>query len=238
MIGVWSTASLPANKMGGTGTGLTQVSRLGMPLVNELVIGLPDKDKFNMSEPKDDAQFLNYVTNPTLPALLELLFSSAGVTAPTVFPRTDLVAAFLTGVTGVNKPANGVPGEMIRLNTALPVTLKGAQNSLGAALCFVNGALVLSNPGCDPAGFPNGRRPGDDVVDIELRVAMGYLLPPGAGKPASASLPYTDGVLVEDSQFDSRFPFLTPPIPGSPNGLNGVEPNGNAPTGPKVQLED
>ena len=113
------------------------------------------------------------MTNPTLPALLELLFGSAGVKAPTVFPRTDLVAVFLTGVPNVNKPRSGIPSEMIRLNTALPATAKGAQNSLGAAACFVDGALVLANPGCDPAGFPNGRRPGDDVVDIELRVAMG-----------------------------------------------------------------
>ena len=93
------------------------------------------------------------------------------------------------------------------------------------AACFVNGTLTLSNPGCDPAGFPNGRRPGDDVVDIELRVAMGYLLPNGTGKPASASLPYTDGVLVEDSQFDNHFPFLTTPIPGSQNGRNGIDAN-------------
>ena len=114
---------------------------------------------------------------------------------------------------------------MIRLNTALPATAKGSQNSLGAAACFVNGALVLGNAGCDPAGFPNGRRPGDDVVDITLRVAMGYLLPPGAGKPASAALPYTDGVLVEDSQFDNAFPYLRHPIPGSPNGKNGEPAN-------------
>ena len=137
----------------------------------------------------------------------------------------DLVAAFATGVSGVNQPRNVVPSEMIRLNTALPATAKGAQNSLGAALCFVQGALVLTNPGCDPAGFPNGRRPGDDVVDIELRVAMGFLLPAGAGKPASADLPYTDGVLVNDAQFDNAFPYLRTPIPGSPNGPNGVAPN-------------
>ena len=114
---------------------------------------------------------------------------------------------------------------MLRLNTALPATPKGSQNSLGALDCFVDGALTLGNPGCDPAGFPNGRRPGDDVVDIELRVAMGTLLPPGPGKPASASLPYTDGALVEDSQFDAAFPYLTTPLPGSPNGENGLPPN-------------
>ena len=118
---------------------------------------------------------------------------------------------------------------MVRLNTALPITPKGSQNSLGAAACFVDGALTLSNPGCDPAGFPNGRRPGDDVVDIELRGAMGYLLPPGPGKPASAGLPYTDGVLVEDSQFDATFPYLTTPLPGSPNGANGLPANPTTP---------
>ena len=235
VIGVWSTASLPRSRLvGGKDTplrniildnNLVQVSRLGMPLVNELVIGLKDKDAFNASQPKDDGQFADYVTNPTLPALLELLFGADGVRAPTVFPRSDLIAAFLTGVPSVNQPKNVVGSEMIRLNTALPATAKGSQNSLGAAACFVNGALVLGNAGCDPAGFPNGRRPGDDVVDITLRVAMGYLLPPGAGKPASAALPYTDGVLVEDSQFDNAFPYLRHPIPGSPNGKNGEPAN-------------
>ena len=162
----------------------------------------------------------------------DTLFSSSGEAFRKAvlvqWPREGMwTIAFLTGVPGVNQPANVVGSEMIRLNTALPVTPKGSQNSLGAAACFVNGALVLSNPGCDPAGFPNGRRPGDDVVDIELRVAMGYLLPPGAGKPGSANLPYTDGVLVEDSQFDSHFPFLATPFPGSPNGVNGIDPGGN-----------
>ncbi len=233
VIGVWSTSSLPRSRLVGNSPlrsiildrNLVQVSRLGMPLVNELVIGLKDKDAFNASEPKDDGQFADYVTNPTLPSLLELLYGADGVKAPTNYPRTDLVAAFLTGVASVNQPKNVVGSEMLRLNTALPATAKGGQNSLGAAACFVNGALTLSNPGCDPAGFPNGRRPGDDVVDIILRVAMGYLLPPGPTKPASATLPYTDGVLVEDSQFDNAFPYLRSPIPGSPNGKNGEDPN-------------
>jgi Domain of unknown function (DUF4331) len=233
VIGVWSTSSLPQSRLVSDeplrklilDRNLVQVSRLGMPLVNEIVIGLKDKDKFNASEPKDDGQFAKYVTNPTFPALLEILFGADGVKAPTVFPRADLVAAFLTGVPSVNQPKNVVASEMIRLNTALPATPKGSQNSLGAAACFVDGTLTLSNPGCDPAGFPNGRRPGDDVVDIELRVAMGYLLTPGPDKPASASLPYTDGVLVEDSQFDNAFPYLTTPLPGSPNGANGLPAN-------------
>jgi hypothetical protein len=201
------TYELPVLKAGP----FVQVSRLGMPLVNEVVIGLPDKNRFNNSEPKDDAQFANYVTNPSLPELLEILFGAAGVVAPNQFPRTDLVAAFLTGVPGVN--ANGSTAEMTRLNTAIPATPKGQQSDLGAALCFVNGALTLTNPGCDPAGFPNGRRPGDDVVDIELRVAMGFLLP--AAVAPSGQLGFTDATGQNDGQFDAAFPYLTTPNPGA-----------------------
>ncbi len=191
MIGGWTTASLrqglllnPAPGSNTTSASLedgpwVQVSRLGHPLVNELVIGLKDKDKFNSSQPKNDGQFADYVTNPPFPFLLELLYKDAGVKAPTLFPRADLVTVFLTGVPGVNKPAGSTLSEMLRLNTALPVTAPAAQNRLGAAGCFQNGMLNVMLPGCDPAGFPNGRRPGDDVVDIELRVAMGYLLPMG-----------------------------------------------------------
>jgi hypothetical protein len=189
----------------------TQVSRLSNPLVNEVVIGVPDKDHFNGSEPKDDGQFAAYVTNPSLPALLQVLFGAAGVKAPTKFPRADLVAAFLTGVDGVNK--NGSTAEMLRLNTKLGATAKGAQNSLGAAGCFVNGTLTPAATGCDTAGFPNGRRPGDDVVDIALRVMMGYLLPV-ADAPAG-QVPFTDATIQEDAQFDASFPYLRSPRAGA-----------------------
>ncbi len=234
IIGVWSTASVRQGRLinRNPGSNITsaskeggpwaQVSRLGSPLVNEVVIGLKDKDKFNSSKPENDGQFADYVTNPTLPALLEILFGSAGVRAPQVFPRTDLVATFLTGVQGVNQPPNVVASEMLRLNTAVAVTPAAQQNDLGAALCFVNGAPKLDNPSCDPAGFPNGRRPGDDITDIELRVAMGFLLPDASKPPTSANLPYTDGALINQSQFDVTFPYLKTPLPGSPNELNGV----------------
>ena len=177
----------------------TQVSRLGMPLVNEVVIGLRDKDRFNASEPKDDAQFLDYVTHPTLPALIEVLF---GVTAPTAVPRADLPEVFLTGVAGLNQPIGVVPSEMLRLDTGSAVVAQGAQNNLG----------VL---GGDTSGYPNGRRPGDDVVDISLRVVMGALLAP-ADAP-DGTLLYTDGALVDDGDFDATFPYLLDPLPGSPN---------------------
>ncbi len=221
VVGGWTTASVRQVRIVNPrstfelpsfeGGAWTQISRLSMPLVNELIIGLKDKDRFNNSKPKDDAQFADYVTNPSLPELLEVLFGSAGVVAPDVFPRSDLVAAFLTGVPNVN--ANGSTAEMTRLNTALPATDKGKQNSLGAAACFVEGTLELDNEGCDPAGFPNGRRPGDDVVDIALRVSMGYLLPKDSAP--SGQIAFTDATLQEDSQFDAVFPYLTTPIPGA-----------------------
>ena len=226
VIGVYTTASLRQGRLldGAPVTGLnkssrhggawTQVSRLGMPLVNELIIGIDDKDKFNASKPKDDgANFADYVTNPVLPALIESLFPSAK--APTNFPRTDLVTAFLKGIEGVNQPKSVVASEMLRLNTTIAVTAAAAQNPLGVA----NGDL---------AGFPNGRRPADDVVDLSLRVAMGALcvitgatdtLKVGC-KPADApagGLALTDGVRKTAANFGLAFPYLTTPLPGNFN---------------------
>lgn len=222
VIGGWTTASLRQGRLlngsppSGHSVGAkeggpwVQVSRLGMPLVNEVVIGLKDKDKFNTSKPKDDGQFADYVTNPTFPALVEILFSSAGVRAPTNFPRQDLVTAFLTGVPGLNKPATVTASEMLRLNTSIPAVPKGAQNPLG----------VLAG---DNAGFPNGRRPGDDIVDITVRVAMGVLctlnMPTAFGCVAadapSGALAYTDnGTVITDAMFNATFPYLLTPLPG------------------------
>jgi Domain of unknown function (DUF4331) len=238
VIGAWTTASLrqasvlnsqpqSAKSVGSVGaiaspTGAavqggawTQVSRLGMPLVNELIIGLPDKDRFNASSPSGDAQFADYVTNPSLPVLLQTLFGAAGVLAPNVYPRTDLEAAFLTGIKGVNQPLTVTPAEELRLNTGTAVTPIATQNDLG----------VL---GGDNSGFPNGRRPIDDVVDIELRVAMGVLLSPfdgGATDPdkasdASRQLHYTDGVEPNPANYLAAFPYLNTPLGGSPTSAN------------------
>ncbi len=242
-IAAWTSASVPQAKIYNpvatfekptvNGGALVQVSRLGNPLVNEVVIGVKDKNKFGSSEPKDDgANFATYVTNPTLPAILNLLFKDAvnGLTgqsytdiAPTNFPRADLVAAFLTGFTGVN--ADGSVAEMVRLNTSIAATSAGSQNSLG----------VVAG---DLAGFPNGRRPGDDVVDVALRAMMGALCHPiavdldssgtagdvgdnlGLCAPSDAvvgTVPFTDGAPISDADFDSAFPYLTTPLAGSPN---------------------
>jgi len=233
-IGAWTTASLPQARIlnpdasfGNTevnGGALTQVSRLGNPLVNELVIGLADKDKFSSAHPKDDGQFLDYVTHPSLPELLNILFKDAVNTtlgaeiptlAPTNFPRTDLVTAFLTGFAGVNQLATVTPSEMLRLNTAIAATATAEQSPFGVA-------------GDDLAGFPNGRRPGDDVVDIALRVVMGRLCYPipvagtdtdlGLCAPEDASVgnvPFTDGAPSDATMMMSRFPYLAMPLPGS-----------------------
>lgn len=188
-----------------------QVSRLGMPLVNEVVIGMDDKNRFNTSKPTGDAQFIDYVTNPTLPALVQTLFPSAP--APTNFPRTDLVTVFLKGIEGLNQPRNVVPSEMLRLNTAIAPTARDAQNPLGVAAG-------------DNAGFPNGRRPADDVVDLSLRVAMGALcVLTGANdalkvgcKPSDApagAAPLTDGVRKTAWDFKAAFPYFNTPIAGN-----------------------
>ena len=225
VIGAWTTASVrqgrlinpkpgsnitSASKEGGA---WSQVSRLGMPLVNELVIGLEDKDSFNSSKPSADGQFLTYVTKPTLPALIEILFPTAP--APTKFPRNDLVAAFLTGIYGVNQLSTVTPSEMLRLNTNTTALAIGAQNSLGVI-------------GGDSAGFPNGRRPADDVVDVSLRVAMGVLcvatgntdaLKVGcqASDAPAGSAALTDGVRKTSSDFKNVFPYLNTPLPGNSN---------------------
>jgi hypothetical protein len=189
-----------------------QVSRLSMPLVNELVIGIKDKDRFNGSEPKDDAQFASYVTNPSLPALIQALF---GVPAPAT-PRNDLVQVFLTGVPGLNQPAHVKAAEMMRLNTSIMPVAAAAQKPLG----------VLAG---DLAGFPNGRRPGDDVVDVALQAVEGVLVPghPAAvehltdGAFVSATVAYSlDGAVVANPAFRlfrDTFPYLQTPLSGSPN---------------------
>jgi Domain of unknown function (DUF4331) len=228
VIGGWTTASVPSQSTTPTptmarsagvpenGKGFTQVSRLGMPLVNEVVIGLPDKDKWNYSEPTGDGQFLSYVTNPTIPALFEIAQNAPG-TAPTNFPRNDLVTTFLLGLPGINQPAGVVPSEMMRLNTSTPPTPEGKQNRLGVA-------------GGDLAGYPNGRRPKDDVVDISLAVVMGGLCflngdnnglglgtdcKPSAVPLGATTLSINDNVDQAQQKFFGKFPYLYTPIPGA-----------------------
>ena len=234
VIGGWTTASIRQSQLinanpprghqttASVGGAWVQVSRLGMPLVNEVVIGLPDKDRFNSSSPINDGQFASYVTNPTLPALLEIALGLPG-TAPTNIPRTDLVTTFLTGIPGVNQPRNVVGSEMLRLNTAIDAVPFAQQNRLGIV------GNILANGG-DFAGYPNGRRPKDDVVDISLVAVMGGLcmankdtnaLGFGAAcKPAAVPLGATsfllhDAVDQAAVPFLPGFPYLNTPLPGA-----------------------
>jgi hypothetical protein len=234
VIGAWTTASVRQSQVvnatppkGHQTTvtyagGWSQVSRLGMPLVNEVVIGLGDKDRFNGSAPRNDGQFAAYVTNPSLPALLEIALALPG-TAPTNFPRTDLVTTFLTGIPGVNQPSGVVAAEMLRLNTAIPAVPFGSQNRLAIVGSLLSG-------GSDFAGYPNGRRPKDDVVDISLVAVMGGLCMAngdtnalGLGvncKPAAVPLGATafklhDAVDQAVAPFLPGFPYLNTPLPGA-----------------------
>jgi Domain of unknown function (DUF4331) len=206
VIGVWASASRSRVTILNTGAtrrqslgGVAQVSRLGMPLVNEVVLPLAFKDIFNASEPAGDAPlftsnetFRNRVLNPETATLMNALY---GVDVPPA-PRSDLVQVFLTGLPGANQPPNVVPAEMMRLNVAVPVTAQ--PNRLGALAS-------------DLGGFPNGRRLGDDVVDIALRVVAGVLVP-GYNKSPNNAL--TDGVDANDKPFLSVFPYAAAPHQG------------------------
>ena len=223
VIGGWTTASLkrvrtlvdtptfdhPYEEAGN----YVQVSRLGNPLVNEISIGMKDKNLFNASRPKDDAQFALYFTHPTVPVGIQLVTTLfpppvGTVQPPTNIPRSDLVAFYLQGLAGLNHDGSG--GEVLRLNTATPPVPAATQNNLG----YLGG---------DSAGWPNGRRPGDDVVDVTIRVLEGalcYQAGLGLCHPTDAPFgfaPFTDQTWVDATQFDSAFPYLTTPIPGAPN---------------------
>jgi len=196
ILGIWDTAERLANKTLNADGSVSfsgpevQVSRLGMPLVNEVVIPLEDKDKFNASEPMNDvSNFGAYVVDPELAKLLNLLY---GISVPPA-PRNDLVAVFATGVAGLNQPANGSPGEMLRLNLLIPP----------AATPDRFGVI-----GGDLAGFPNGRRLGDDVVDIALRVVAGVLVD---GFNIAPNNQLGDGIDANDKPYLPYFPYVAPP---------------------------
>jgi hypothetical protein len=219
VIGVWTSASRRRVKLWDEAAGANvhsgpfhQVSRLGNPLVNEVVIPLGRKDLWNTLPPSDDKQFAAYVTSPELSALLPALY-------PGVFPnlaklvqagtaRADLEAILLTGI-----PAGIVPGfqnftgpvlaDMLRLNTSIAPSSK--PNELG----------IL---GGDLAGFPNGRRVFDDVVTIELRAFAGVTVPlvDKSFTPDAAAGAVTDGLTASNvpSGFLGQFPYLGVPYDG------------------------
>ncbi len=188
-----STRVLTAGATSSSGS-YVQVSRLGQPLVNELIIPLAVKDAFNASQPKDDIGALKYVTDPEPARLLKALY---GIDVPPT-PRNDLVAIFLTGIPGLNKPSFIKPSEQLRLNLFVQPT--AAPNRMG----------VL---GGDNAGYPNGRRLGDDVVDISLQaVAGGTPFTPAQNVAPNNQL--GDGVNQNDKPFLGAFPYVASPFAG------------------------
>jgi uncharacterized protein DUF4331 len=196
IIGIWDTAERAQTRViNGDGTIAfsgpeTQVSRLGMPLVNEIVIPLGKKDLFNASEPSNDvANFGSFVVDPEPAKLLRAIF---GINVPPA-PRSDIVSVFATGVPGLNQPAGVSPGEMLRLNMSIAPAARPKR--LG----------VLAG---DIAGFPNGRRLADDVVDIELRVVAGVLVD---GFNVAPNNQLGDGVDANDMPFLPYFPYVAPP---------------------------
>jgi hypothetical protein len=211
VIGVWAVSSRPKISVLRSSIfeepltvgPLQQVSRLGSPLVNELIIPLKLKDGFNRSTPAGDSQFAQFVTNPQLAQLMSAVF---GINVPAA-PRNDLVAIFATGipvnsVTGPNFTtflSDGRPHEMLRLNVAIPPAASPSR---------------LGLLGGDVAGFPNGRRVFDDVVDIALRaVAGGTPFTPATNISPNNTI--GDGVANNDVLFLSRFPYLGTPQSGN-----------------------
>jgi len=214
VIGVWASASRRKSRMFDSKTGLTeghgpfvQVSRLGNPLFNEVIVPMARKDGWNARPPHEDSRYAQYVDNPELGRLLPVLY-------PGVFPnlaaygkrRADLNAILLTGipkgvVDGFQNYTGPDEADMLRLNVAIPPSDKPKE---------------LGLVGGDPAGFPNGRRIIDDVTTIELRAIAGATIPlvDPAYKPDAAASAIKDGTTNTNAAYRDTFPYLGPPAGG------------------------
>ncbi len=208
VLGVWSTTERPSMKVSGNGTekysgGYVQVSRLGNPLVNEVVVPAGLKDAFNSIPPSVDRTIPAVVAKVTDPELPKLIQGVYGIPAPKT-PRNDLVSIYLTGLKGLNQPKTVTPAEMLRLNTAIAPSAKPSR---------------LGVLGGDVAGFPNGRRLADDIVDISIQAVEGAVKVNAAGAPTGVALikPLAagDAVNVNDKAFSSTFPYIALPWSGS-----------------------
>ncbi|HEV7460534.1 MAG TPA: DUF4331 domain-containing protein [Solirubrobacteraceae bacterium] len=216
VVGVWASTYRPALQVNGlnsvTGQAArksrrassvpeVQVSRLGNPLINELVIPIGLKDKFNATQPANDAaNFGAFVVKPELAKVLNILFPGLNVPETN---RTDIVQALLTGIPGVTQIGkNPAAADTLKVNLGVPPTT--TPNRFGVI-------------GGDNAGFPNGRRLGDDVVDISLRVVGGFL--------KGNKLPLGDGVDANDVPYLSAFPYVPSPHAGFDSALKRNEPD-------------
>lgn len=218
-IGVWATTSRPQNTIRRglgdvdfTSGPLRQVQRMGNPLINEVLIGIGSKDRFSMDEPKNDSQFARFLLDPALARVVNALTEGA-VAIPSA-PRVDLLplVTYAAPIAARGTTAGPV-ADLLRLNTGVPPTPPAMANRLGLL-------------GGDPAGFPNGRRLMDDVVDIALRVAVGGVLAgPDFNKFPNNRL--GDGVNVNDAPFRNEFPYLADgPSGRNRRHLDPGEPNG------------
>jgi hypothetical protein len=207
-VGVWATTErrrVSVLRRGhGHGKRWVQVSRLGNPLINEVIIPIGQKDKFNRTSPADDLKnFGKYALNPEPARLLNALFH-LGVKET---DRTDIVQALLTGVPGLTQiGSHPAPADTLKINLGVPPTASPSRFG------------VLAN---DLAGFPNGRRLTDDVTDIELRVIAGALLKPSEG---GKQIPLGDGVDQNDHAFRSSFPYVALPTDGITGLTKRTEP--------------
>ncbi len=197
-IGVWATTSRPRTTVRrsplpavSSGT-FHQIQRMGNPLINEVLIGTAFKDRFSMDQPRNDAQFVSFLLDPTLARVINAVAGGA-IAIPTP-PRTDLLP-LVTYAPPVAAPgtAPGPVADLLRLNTGVAPTAPAGASRLGLL-------------GGDPAGYPNGRRLFDDVVDIALRVVAGALAAP----PFSTTYLNThlgDAVNVNDAPYRTTFPY-------------------------------
>jgi hypothetical protein len=202
VIGTYGTTSRPRTKVqpsvpGGNptlSTNFTPIQRMGNPLINELIIGTGSKDKFSMSEPKDDGQFASFFLDPLLARVINAAYGGA-VAIPTP-PRTDLLPLVTYAAPicpGCTPGQAGPVADLLRLNTGIPPTAKMSRKRLG----FIAG---------DSAGFPNGRRVSDDVTDISARAVVGVLAgAPFNGFPNNA---IGDGVNSNDMAYQETFPYV------------------------------
>jgi hypothetical protein len=210
VVGVWSTTERKQLKVlrhkgkKHVKASWVQVSRLGNPLINEVIVPIGAKDKYNRTDPADDApNFGRFAANPEPARLLNALFG-LGIKET---DRTDIVQALLTGVPGLTQISpDAVPADTLKLNLGVPPAM--TENRFG----------VLGN---DLAGFPNGRRLADDVTDIELRVIAGALLTDEQG---GKQIPLGDGVDQNDKPFGTSFPYVAPPTDGFTGLSKRTEP--------------
>jgi Domain of unknown function (DUF4331) len=211
IVGVWTTAERQSTRIQFSdghqefSGDYVQVSRLGMPLVNEVVVPVGSKDYFNASQPTGDALYLPKVEDPEVPHLINSIYGigipDCDPTTPEITRDCDLVPVFLTGIPGLNQPPSVTASEMLRLNMTI-------------APCDPNVCATYSPLGViggDVAGFPNGRRLADDVIDVSLRVVEGVLI--DGHDPAADTL--GDGVDVNDAAFFPHFPYVALPHAGS-----------------------